>query len=78
MIAPTGNWKYSVGIAAFGVAIGIWGYMWCKKYVYGAVPYTITDEEYLKATIQRLIDHRVGPIEGFTSNYDYEKGQWKK
>ena len=46
--------------------------------VYGAVPYTITDEEYLKATIQRLIDHRVGPIEGFTSNYDYEKGQWKK
>ena len=32
VIAPTGNWKYSVGIAAFGVAIGIWGYMWCKKY----------------------------------------------
>ncbi len=32
MIAPTGNWKYSVGIAAFGVALGIWGYMWCKKY----------------------------------------------
>ena len=32
VVAPTGNWKYSVGIAAFGVAIGIWGYMWCKKY----------------------------------------------
>ena len=46
--------------------------------VYGDVPYTITDEEYLKAEVQRLIDYRVGPIEGFTSNYDYEKGQWKK
>ena len=46
--------------------------------VYGPVPFTITDEEYLKAIIQRLIDYRVGPIEGFTSNYDYEKGEWKK
>jgi hypothetical protein len=55
----------------FQWAIGIFS-------VYGAVPYTITDEEYLKATVQRLIDYRVGPIEGFTSNYDYEKGQWKK
>jgi hypothetical protein len=46
--------------------------------VYGEVPYTLTDEAYLKAEIQRLIDYRVGPVEGFTSNYDYEKGQWKK
>ena len=45
--------------------------------VYGEVPYTITDEEYLKAEVKRLIDYRVGPIEGFTSNYDYEKGKWK-
>jgi cytochrome c oxidase subunit 4 len=77
VVAPTGEWKKCVGIAAAGVAIGIWGYMWCKKFVYGEVPYTVTDEEYLKAEVKRLIDYRVGPIEGFTSNYDYEKGKWK-
>ena len=30
--APTGEWKKTVGIAAFGIALGIWGYMWCKKF----------------------------------------------
>ncbi len=30
--APTGEWKKTVGIAAVGIALGIWGYMWCKKF----------------------------------------------
>jgi hypothetical protein len=46
--------------------------------VYGDVPHTMTDEEYLKATVKRIIDYRIGPIEGITSNYDYDKGAWKK
>ena len=46
--------------------------------VYGPLPHTITDEEHQKAQIEKMIAMRVNPVEGFTSNYDYEKGQWKK
>jgi len=49
-----------------------------KTYVYNILPDTITNEEKQKAQIDRQIAIRVNPIEGLTSNYDYEKGQWKK
>ncbi len=41
------------------------------------MPDTITDDEKVKAQIQRMIDMRVNPIEGLTSNYDYDKNEWK-
>lgn len=31
-----------------------------------------------QAQLQRMIDMRVNPIDGLTSNWDYEKGDWKK
>ena len=49
-----------------------------KAYVYGQLPETITDEEKLKAQIERMIAMRANPVEGLTSNYDYEKGRWKE
>jgi len=76
--APTGEWKSIAGLSLIGISLGIWGYLWMKAYVYGTVPDTITDEEKQKAQIDRMIALRVNPVEGLTSNYDYEKGQWKK
>jgi len=76
--APTGEWKSVVGITLVIVSLGIWGYLWMKTYVYNILPDTITNEEKQKAQIDRQIAIRVNPIEGLTSNYDYEKGQWKK
>ena len=76
--APTGEWKSILGLCLIGISIGIWGYMWMKKFVYSSLPDTITDEEKVKAQIDRMIAIRVNPVEGLTSNYDYEKGQWKK
>lgn len=49
-----------------------------RNLVYGDMPSTVTDEAHLKATLKRMVDMRVGGIEGFTSNYDYEKEEWKK
>jgi cytochrome c oxidase subunit 4 len=45
--------------------------------VYDELPDTVNDEAKVRAQIKRLIDMRVNPIEGFTSNYDYEKNEWK-
>jgi len=76
--APTGEWKSILGLCLVGISIGIWGYLWMKKFVYSDLPDTITDEEKVKAQIDRMIALRVNPVEGLTSNYDYEKGEWKK
>eukprot|EP00092_Neocalanus_flemingeri_P050173 GFUD01057885.1.p1 GENE.GFUD01057885.1~~GFUD01057885.1.p1 ORF type:complete len:193 (-),score=52.49 GFUD01057885.1:321-899(-) len=76
--APTGEWKSVLGLTLVGISIGVWGYLWMKAFVYGKVPDTITNEDKQKAQIDRMIAMRVNPIEGLTSNYDYEKGQWKK
>merc|ERR1712108_70495 len=76
--APTGEWKSIIGLTLVGVSLGVWGYLWMKAFVYGQLPETITDEEKLKAQIERMIAMRANPVEGLTSNYDYEKGRWKE
>merc|ERR1712098_652272 len=76
--APTGEWKSILGVMLVGVSIGIWGYVWMKKVVYPELPDTITNEDKLEAQIERMIALRVNPVEGFASDYDYEKGRWKE
>ena len=76
--APTGEGKSILGCVLVAVSVGIWGYFWMKSVVYGALPDTITSDEKQKAQIDRMIAIRANPVEGISSNYDYEKGQWKK
>jgi hypothetical protein len=45
--------------------------------VYKPIPSSFSEES-KKAQLKRMIDLRVNPIEGISSNYDYEKGEWKK
>ena len=76
--APNGEWKSILGCVMVAVSVGIWGYFWMKSVVYGPLPDSITSDEKQKAQIDRMIAIRANPIEGIASNYDYEKGQWKK
>jgi hypothetical protein len=43
------------GLVLIGISIGIWGYMWMRAYVYQPLPDTITDEEKVKAQIERSV-----------------------
>ena len=45
--------------------------------MYDKLPTTITDPERVEAQVQRMIDLRMNPVQGISSNWDYEKGQWK-
>jgi len=76
--APTGEGKSILGCVLVAVSVGIWGYFWMKSVVYGELPDSITSDEKQKAQIDRMIAIRSNPVEGIASNYDYEKGQWKK
>lgn len=53
--------------------------MWflCVFPVYDDLPATVTDEEHLKAQMQRMIDMEANPVQGYASQWDYEKRQWK-
>merc|ERR1711971_1402965 len=75
--APSGDWKSIIGVVLVLVSVGLWGFLWCKAYLYGALPESVTSEEKQKAQIDRMIALRMQPIDGVSSKYDYEKGKWK-
>jgi len=76
--APTGEWKSIIGIALIGLSLGLWGFLFLAVYAYEPVSDSVTNPERVKAQFDRMVAIRVDPVYGFTSNYDYEKGQWKK
>ncbi|XP_054267061.1 uncharacterized protein LOC128989214 [Macrosteles quadrilineatus] len=77
MEAPTGEWKSIIGCTLGFVSIAIWIAMFIKKFVLPPLPPTM-EVERQQAQLQRMIDMSVNPVEGLASNWDYEKGDWKK
>lgn len=75
--APTGEWKSILGIACLFISLGLWIVLLEKFFVYKDLPSSFSEES-KKAQLKRMIDLRVNPIEGISSKYDYEKGEWKK
>ncbi|XP_069676559.1 cytochrome c oxidase subunit 4 isoform 1, mitochondrial-like [Periplaneta americana] len=76
MTAPTGEWKSIIGLACVFISIGIWLVVLEKLFVYKDLPQSFSEEN-KKAQLERIIQIRANPIEGISSKYDYEKGQWK-
>ncbi|KAM4692441.1 cytochrome c oxidase subunit 4 isoform 2, mitochondrial [Rhinophrynus dorsalis] len=77
MNRPTNEWKTVFGtiLILFGLTgLIVW---WQRAYVYPPQPHTLA-EEWKAMQIRRMLDMRVGPIQGFSSNWDYEKNEWKK
>ncbi|XP_054632350.1 cytochrome c oxidase subunit 4 isoform 2, mitochondrial isoform X2 [Dunckerocampus dactyliophorus] len=76
MRQPTAEWKTVMG--AFFIFLGFTGLVvwWQALYVYPPRPPTFDDESQAKQ-VKRMLDMRINPVQGFSSQWDYEKGQWK-
>lgn len=75
--APTGEWKAVIGLSLLAFSVAAWGFIWVVTYAYDELPYTLTDDKFLKAELKTMIDRRAGAVDGLASHYDYEKNQWK-
>jgi len=78
MKAPSGEWKAILAGTLLGFSVTGWVLIWMKKYVYPKeLPRTIT-REWQEKELENMVRQRQGPIEGISSHWDYEKGEWKK
>ncbi|KAJ1202085.1 hypothetical protein NDU88_005887 [Pleurodeles waltl] len=71
------EWKTVVGGVCYFLGLGGLFLLWTRFYVYGDVPHTLS-EDWIAMQTKRMLDMRVNPVTGFSSQWDYEKNQWKK
>ncbi|MEE6500384.1 hypothetical protein FKM82_003762 [Ascaphus truei] len=77
MMKGSSEWKTVIGGIFFFIGFTAFIILWQRKYVFGEVPHTLS-EDWVAMQTKRMLDMRVGPVEGFSSKWDYDKNEWKK
>ncbi|XP_075045444.1 cytochrome c oxidase subunit 4 isoform 1, mitochondrial [Mixophyes fleayi] len=73
----TNEWKTALGTVLIFMGFTAFIFMWQRKYVFGEIPHTLSDD-WVAMQTKKMLDMRAGPIEGLSSKWDFENNQWKK
>ncbi|KAM3919890.1 cytochrome c oxidase subunit 4 isoform 1, mitochondrial [Leptodactylus fuscus] len=71
------EWKTAIGGTLIFIGLTAFIIMWQRKYVFGDIPHTLSDD-WIAMQTKRMLDMRINPIEGFASKWDYDRNEWKK
>lgn len=75
LTAPTGLWKFCLGIALWAVAVGLFMSLGFHT-IRGPWPESYSEDS-RQEQLKRMIALQVNPINGLSSKWDYEIGDWK-
>jgi len=76
--APTGEWKFTFGWIVGLMGAAIWFYYFFSNQVYNYPGLPTSSMEHQTRVLERMIGMGVGRVHGVSSEWDYEKGDWKK
>lgn len=74
--APTGEWMEIVGQTLIYCSLSVWLFILYLKFVAEPKPDSFRPSS-VRAQMRRMIDLQMNPIQGISSNWDYEKNDWK-
>lgn len=74
--APTGQWMEIIGYSLILCSLGVWMFIFFQIFIAPPKPDSFSPAR-VRAQMRRMIDLQVNPITGFSSNWDYEKNDWK-
>ncbi|KAJ8042276.1 Cytochrome c oxidase subunit 4 isoform 1, mitochondrial [Holothuria leucospilota] len=77
MNVPSGEWKYIIGGTCVGLAFAFLIYGFQKQFISPPLPPSMT-KEWQEAQLKYNIAIRNNPVTGISSQWDYEKNDWKK
>ncbi|KAM7100453.1 LOW QUALITY PROTEIN: cytochrome c oxidase subunit 4 isoform 1, mitochondrial [Ciconia maguari] len=72
----TNECKTVLGGVLFFLGVN-WSILIWQHYMLRPIPHTFSDE-WLSMQTKRMLDMRVNPVEGISSQWDFEKNEWKK
>ncbi|XP_050421289.1 cytochrome c oxidase subunit 4 isoform 2, mitochondrial-like [Adelges cooleyi] len=76
--APTGEWKAVFGWLMIWTSVALFSFVGVRKFLTNSADDPSLSLESRQAQLKRMIQLRVDPIDGLSSNWDYEKNTWKK
>ncbi|ENN71500.1 hypothetical protein HUJ04_013296 [Dendroctonus ponderosae] len=72
-----GDWPEVFGWTLVLCSLPIWIYLYLRTFVYGELPESFSPSR-RRAQLRRQIDLQMNPIQGLSSEWDYERMDWKR
>lgn len=78
MIRPDDSWKTIVGVVLFISGFTLWLHLFIHTFINPPYVKTVLDQEWINATVKKMLQQHQGDVSGYASKWDYENNRWKK